>query len=74
MGKSHTNASSVTLHPLMQAHWGHIQKLTVEKSSTATTSVIMHLFCKQLEDTFDTVEKGQTNVTSAIMHPLRQAI
>ena len=39
-----TNATNVTMHPLMQAIWRGILKHTGEKSHTNATSVAMHPF------------------------------
>ena len=40
--KNQTNATSVTLHPLMQAIWGSVWKHIVEKNQTNATSVTLH--------------------------------
>ena len=41
--KSHINATSATLHLLIQAVWGDIWKRTVEKSRTTATNVTLPL-------------------------------
>ena len=46
--KSQTNATNVTMHPLLQAIWGHIWKDTVEKSQTNAANVTMHPFMPAL--------------------------
>ena len=61
--KNQTNATSVTLHPLMQAIWGSIWKHTVEKNQTNATSVTLHPLMQVIWGRIwkHTVEKNLTN-------------
>ena len=74
--KNQTNATSVTMHPLLQVIWGDIWRSTLEKSQTNATSVIMHPLGQAIWGHIwkRTVEKSQTNATCVIMQPLGQAI
>ena len=74
--KNQTNATNVTLHPLMQVLWRHIWKFTVEKSLTNANNVTIHLLRQVIWGHIwkFTVEKSRTNATIVTMHPLWQAI
>ena len=74
MGKSRTNATNVTLHPLGQAIWGHILKFTVEKSHTNATNVTLHLPGQSVWGSIlkYILVKSQTNVTETAKTPARK--
>ena len=74
--KSQTNATSVTLHPLILALWGLIWKYTVEKNQTNAANVTLHLLGQEIWGYIwkHTVEKSQTNATNVTLPLLKQAI
>ena len=71
-----TNATNMAMTLCMQTNWGHVWKLTVEKSQTNATNVTLHLLRQAIwGDIWKlTAEKIQTNETNVTMPLLRQAI
>ena len=63
-----TNATSVTLHRLRQATWGHIWKRTVEKSQSNAFVVTTHLLVQTIWEYIwhYTVEKTQIHATNVL--------
>ena len=74
--KSQTNATSVTLHALIQVLWGHIWKRTVEKSHTNATNVTTHLLLHTIWGHIwrHTARKGETNAANVTSHLLLHSI
>ena len=66
----------MTLPLILLAIWGHIWKLTVEKSQINATNVTLHLLRQAIWGDIwkHTVEKSQINATNVTLHPHRQAI
>ena len=76
MGKSQTNAISVTLRPLGQTTWGHIWKRTVEKSQANATNVAMPPLLQVIWGNIwkHTVEKSWTNASNVTFAALIQVL